>query len=316
MSLFHYAMTASLLTAIGLFLPTTQGQGQDTQPPNKSRAEVNVMRQVYAVRGSSAKDLAGVLNQHFQAEPAFRAVADAGSNVLLLSGPKAVVDDAMAVLREIDRPARTVVVEILLLEIAGKAGGDGAADAKPLDPSELSGPSREVHAKVRDLQRRGIVNNLKSVELTGVTGQSARTQIGENKPYVTSVTSVGGAGGFGGRGGGGAGGVPGGGTMARSITYRTVGLNVQVKPEVCADGLIALDLHIEDSNMRGADSGALGTDEKGTAVSAAEFVTATVETRAKVRPGTLIVAQGTKSNSKASWAQTIILVGARTEENK
>ncbi len=337
MSLPRFAGLASLVVALGFALAAAPGQEGDAKPPAKARTNAAVERQVYAVRGASAKDLANALSLHFQAEPAFRAVPDTASNTLLLSGPKAALEDALTVLREIDRPARTVHVEVICLELAGKAGGE--ADAKPLDRAELTGTAREVRAKVRDLQQKGVISSVKAVELTALAGQSARTQVSESRPFVTGVTGFGAGGGFGGgRGGGGGAGGPGaagpggpgdpagpgpggfgggggGGMTSRSISYRSVGMSVQVRPEVGADGEVTLDLHVEDATMRAAGGGvAVGADDKGAAIPAAEFVTSTLETRLKVRPGHMVLAQGTKAESKAGQARTIVLVSASTDE--
>lgn len=306
MSLSRPAWVASgLLVALGLALPAAPGQEGD-KPPTITPA-APVVRQMYAVRGGSAKELANALTLHFQAEPSFRAVPDAGSNMLLLSGTKAALDDATAVLREIDHPARSVHVEVFCLELTAKAGGEAGGIPKALDGAELSGTAREVRAKIRDLQQKGIVSSIKTVELTGLTGQSARTQVSESRPYATGVS----VGGFGGRGAGGGG----AGTTTRSITYRNVGTSVAVKPEIGADGQVTLDLRVEDTAVRAAEGGvAVGSDDKGTAIPATEFVVFTLETRVKVRPGQIVLAQGTKAGSKAGQAQTVILVTASTDE--
>jgi len=61
-----------------------------------------------AVRGGSAKELANALT--FTSRLNFLPGGpDAGSNMLLLSGTKAALDDATTVLREIRRPARSVM---------------------------------------------------------------------------------------------------------------------------------------------------------------------------------------------------------------
>jgi type II secretory pathway component GspD/PulD (secretin) len=164
-----------------------------------------------------------------------------------------------------------------------------------------------VRAKVRDLQQKGIISSVKTVELSALTGDSARTQVSENKPFVTGVTA-----GFGGGGRGAAGGA---GPVSRSITYRTVGTSVQVKPSVSADGEVTLDLKVDDSTMRAGESGAsVGSDEKGAAIPAAEFVVFTLETRVKVRPGHFVLAEGSKAASKTGQSQTIILVTASVDE--
>jgi type II secretory pathway component GspD/PulD (secretin) len=303
-------VAGALLVAMGLALPAAPGQDREKPTtvtgPGVAPSEP-VVRQVYAVRGASVKDLAAALSLHFQAERSFRAVPDAGSNTILLSGSKTAVEDATAVLREIDRQPRTVHVEILCLELAAKADGEAGKDSKGLDTADLTGTVRDVRAKVRDLQQKGILSSVKTVELSALTGDSARTQVSENKPVVTGVTA-----GF----GGGRGGVAGGaGPVSRSIMYRNVGTSVQVKPSVSADGEVALDLKVEDSTMRAGEGGAsVGSDEKGTAIPAAEFVSFTLESRVKVRPGHFVLAEGSRAASKAGQSQTVILVAASVDE--
>ncbi|HZY85086.1 MAG TPA: secretin N-terminal domain-containing protein, partial [Gemmataceae bacterium] len=233
MSRFRFARAAGLIAVLGLAAPAAPGQESEKRPPAKSDSGPQALRRVYAVRAASAKELAEALTLHFQAEPAFRAVPGAESNTLLLSGPKAALEDAAAALREIDRPARTVHVEVLCIELTAKAGGAAGGDGKPLDRAELSGTAREVRAKLRDLRQKGVIGSVKSVELTGLAGQSTRARVSESRPFTTGV-SFGGPGGFPGRGGAGGRGGPGGGagTTARSVTYRDVGISVQVKPEV------------------------------------------------------------------------------------
>jgi Flp pilus assembly secretin CpaC len=299
-----------LLIAMGFALPAAPGQDREKPAPAPGPGHTPaepVVRQIYAVRGAAVKDLANALTQHFQAERTFRAVPDAGSNTLLLSGSKAALDDAVAVLRQIDRLPRSVRVEVLCLELAAKADGEAGKDAKLLNGTDLSGSTRDVLAKVHDLQQKGVISRVKTVELSALTGDSARTQLSENKPYVTGVA------GFGGGGRIGAGG--GAGPVSRSITYRAVGTSVQVKPSVNADGEVTLDLKVEDSTMRAGESGAsVGSDEKGAAIPAAEFVMFSLESRVKVRPGHFVLAEGSKAASKAGQSQTVILVTASVDE--
>jgi hypothetical protein len=295
--------------ALGLALPAAPGQEREKPSPRPSTEPV--VRQVYPVRNRSPKDLANTLTRHFEAEASFRVVPDAGSNLLLLSGTKAALEDVLQVLRQIDSPPRNVRVEVLSVELTAKPGVEGGGDAKPLDLAELSGNVRDVRAKVRELQQKGIIS-VKTAELTVMAGQSARTQVAENKPFVTGVT-----GGFGGgRGGFGGGGAGGGATPTmRSISYRNVGSSVQVTPVIGADGQMLLDLDVEDSAPRAAEGGVtVGSDDKGTAISATEFVVFSLETRVKVRPGQFVLAEGTKTGAKSGQAQRIVLVTASTDE--
>jgi Flp pilus assembly secretin CpaC len=203
-----------------------------------------------------------------------------------------------------DRPARPVHLEVLLVELASDA-------PKAFDGVEFSGSARDVTAKVRELQQKGVVTRVKAVQLTTLAGQSASSTTKESRPFVTGIVGPG-AGGVGGRG---AGGGPGGGPTSRTITYKEVGTSVEVTPEIGVDGLVLLRLSVTDAHMRAAGGGvAVGTDEKGAAVPATEVVTSTVETTLRLRPGHMVLAGGTKGESQSGQAQRLVLVRASTEE--
>jgi len=96
---------------------------------------------------------------------------------------------------EPDRPAGTIHVEVLFLALA-------SADAKALDGMELTGPAREVKAKIHELQLKGLITSVKTVQIMSVERESSRSRVSESRPFVTGVTGFGG-GGFGGRASGG-----------------------------------------------------------------------------------------------------------------
>jgi hypothetical protein len=289
-----------LLACLALPAPAQQGQpdkgraaSADPQPGSrpaaKRPADVKVERLVYAVRGGSAKDLANALSAAFGNDASFQVFPNAASNSLVLSGPEPALEEAVKILREIDRPARTLHVEVLLLEPKPDAG-DGDKD---LDHAGLTGPLAEVTAKIRDLQRRGVLTGVKRVELTALDRQQSQVKVVENRPYVVGVT--------GSRDG----------LSTRSITYRESGTSVGVLPEVGADGTATLQLRVDESRAQTPEgSPSLGPDEKGDAVKATNFVTATFEGPVRVRLGHAVLAQGMRSTARTQQGQMLILVAA------
>jgi hypothetical protein len=99
------------------------------------------------------------------------------------------------------------------------------------------------------------------------------------------------------------------------VNYRNLGTQVQViKPAVAADGLIELQLHIEDSQPRKSSGGVdLLTDERGIGVPATEFTVFTFEDRLRIPRGNIVTAQTTQTNSRNHQGQTLILVGVRAD---
>jgi hypothetical protein len=271
-------------------------------------APFDIVHEVYAVRGASPQALASALQRQFKAEQSFVATPGAGNTILLLSGPKFVVNNAVMMLKAMDRPRQSIRVEVLVVQFGGKAGDM----AQEIDGINLSGTQADVARKIRDLRQRGTITNVKRLEVTLLERESAMTQLGENKPFVTGLTTSGGKGGFGGKGGD-FGGGPGGATT-RSLAYRNIGTLLKVtNPEISTDGAIELGLVLEDTHVHPEGGGAgIGADDKA-ALAAPGFVTAHLELRLRVRPGHVAVAESTKSATKEAQAQRMILVSASAE---
>jgi len=329
-------LASGLATVLGLTLFAGTSQGDD-KLTGKATPAPPFVRLVYTVRGGSAKELADALKPHFR-QPSFLVLPVRGNNLLLLSGLKEDVRDATRLLQEIDRPAQTIRVEVFLVDMTDK--GVGSAD--------LGGPIGKVFDKIHELQRQGMIASVQRIELSVLEGDTAKCLVGGYTPYVTGIARTGGlAGGgpfggggqFGGGGkgvggksgsgqGGGApgGGIPGGGApggrssggggaVTRTVNYRNLGTKVQViKPEIAADGLVELQIQVEDSQMRNP-SGRLEvfTDDKGTGVSATEFTAFTLESRLRIPRGNIVTAQTTQTNSRANQGQKLVLVGVRVD---
>ena len=87
-------------------------------------------------------------------------------------------------------------------------------------------------------------------------------------------------------------------------TYRNVGLQVRVTPQVTADRSVTLDLNVQDS--RGRDSAAV----EGTT----EFILTSLTGKVRVASGKAVLAKDAKVKSKEGQGETLIVVGARVIE--
>jgi hypothetical protein len=302
---------------LGLVLVTGTSQGQDKERARRTaKAAASTVRQVYAVQGGSAKELANALLPHFRNDSSFQVLPATGNKMLILSGPRELVEEARALLQEIDRPARTVRVDVFLVDMTPK--GTGAV--------ELAGPMAKVLAKITELQQQGMIASVQRIELSVLERDRALYHSGDSRPYVTGISSARGFGGGGAAGGpfAGDGGVPGGrggkggaafGPVTRSVSYRNTGTQVQIiKPEIAPDGQVELQVQVEDAQMRNPSSGPeIGVDEKGAAVPAAEFTTTKLEERLRIPRGNIVVAQTTQANSRSGQGQKMILVGIRDD---
>src|SRR4051794_37181669 len=107
-----------------------------------------------------------------------------GQKRLKLSGKEDAVKEAAAVLNRLDRRSRSLVIEVLIVEMAKPAeGGKSEAGDEGLDAQAFSGPAEAVVAKVQALRRKGQLARVERIRLSTLEGQQASAQISENRPY-------------------------------------------------------------------------------------------------------------------------------------
>src|SRR5262245_47809683 len=147
-----------------LALPPDRGGAQE-RPEGK--------RTVYVVRHSASGELAKVLGRHFK-ETELQAIPDSSSNCLLITASPAAFAEVAKLLEQLDRRPATVAVEVTILELTNRKGGDKLAPAEPdVDERELSGVINEVMAKVQLLRKQGRVAGLRSIQLSALENQPA-----------------------------------------------------------------------------------------------------------------------------------------------
>jgi type II secretory pathway component GspD/PulD (secretin) len=282
---------SKLMSAAAVVVGLAVGLSPAQEPPRTPTAPAAgpVKRAVYAVRYGSAAELATALGQHFQGEPGFRSVAAATSNTLLLSGPPEVLAEALQTLDQLDRKPRTFVVEVFFADApAGAAGQPGEAG---LDPKALSGPADDVAARLEGLKQQGRLAGLRRVRVAAVEGQHAAVNSGEEVSVVMSSQP---AVGPGGRGGG----------FSANVTRRNVGTLVEVLPRVAPDGLVQLELKVEDSRATPTEGGADGGPPPGV------ITITTVKGTVSVRAGQAVIASGV-GDGGTTRRQTAIVVAVR-----
>src|SRR5205823_4379871 len=141
--------------------------------------------------------------------------------------------DVVKLLTRIDRPARSVEMEVTLVEVAAKADAPGL-------PS-----GAELLAKLDDLSKSGAA--VQRIKLTAIEGQPVSVQTGGNKPYASSSTVTGRGPGGGGLGGGNPALGLGGPVSQRSVMYHQVGTTVKASAHIEGDGAIAVELNVQDA---------------------------------------------------------------------
>src|SRR5580765_5258549 len=88
-------------------------------------------RLTYTVQYGSPKDLAAVLEQHFQGEAEFRTLAEpANRSLLIAAGPEA-VDEIVRTLAQLERPPQRIIVDVWIVEEAFSREEGAAPNAAP-----------------------------------------------------------------------------------------------------------------------------------------------------------------------------------------
>ena len=278
-------MSKHLLACAVLALTALAAAAQD-------RPAAEAKRGVYVVKYAAAKDLAGILAKHFKGAAEIQAGPD-GSNCLLVNAPPAVFDEVMKTLGQLDRRPQSVAVEVFVVELPAKKAEDKATE---IDEKELTGTIAQVADRLDALRKKGQVSGVKRILLTTVEGQQGTLLLGETRPYTTGTT------------------VTATGIARRSISYRDLGTQIKVTPQVAADGSVTLDLNVQDSRARESATATVGKDEKGNPVPATEFLLTTLTGKVNVASGKAALAKDAKVVSKEGEGETLIVVGARVVE--
>jgi Bacterial type II and III secretion system protein/Bacterial type II/III secretion system short domain len=259
-------MLQNLLACALLVLAALPGAAQD-------RSAAEQKRGAYVVKYAAAKDLAEILAKHFKGAAEIQAGPEGTSNCLLVNAPPAVFDEVMKTLEQLDRRPHSVAVEVFVVELPAKKADD---KEKQADEKNYSGTIDGVAEHLDAMMKKGEVVGFKRIQLTTLEGQLGSLVLGENKPFAMT---------------------------ANQITYRNVGTQLRVRPQVTEDGSVTLDLNVQDS--RGRDS---------TTGTGPEFIQTSLTGKLSVASGKAALAKDAKVTSKEGVGETLIVVGARVVE--
>ena len=168
----------------------------------------------------------------------------------------------------------SVAVEVLVIELPPKKADD---KDKGLDEKDFGGAIDDVAERLDTMVTNGQVAGFKRIQLRTLEGQLGSLMLGETKPFAMG---------------------------ANTTTYRNVGTQVKVTPQVTADGSVTLDLNVQDSRGR----------ESATMAGKTEFILTSLVGKISVAPGKAVLAKDAKVTSKEGEGETLIVVGARVVE--
>jgi general secretion pathway protein D len=281
----------------------------------------------YPVRFTDAQDLAKTLNELIsgsQQAPAAaapgqppqrratRVVVSAPTNSLIFQGGGDEYTQWMGLLQELDRPARTVLIEATVAEVRltndeslgiewafSRTNSNGTVLGSTIGGTGL--PTGGVNIQFLDLPSIRVVLNalatnnkariLSSPRLVARNGETATIQVGQEVPIVTSQQTNAATGNTG---------------VLQTIQYRSTGVILKVRPVIHAGGRVELDVSQEVS---AAQSTTTGVNNSPT------FLTRKVESKlsladgATVLLGGLIGQQDSKGSSGVPLLKDIPVVG-------
>jgi hypothetical protein len=240
----------------------------------QERPGAELKRGAYVVKYAAAKELAGILAKHFKGAAEIQAGPKGTSNCLLINAPPAVFNEVMKTLEQLDRRPHSVAVEVFVVELPAKK-----ADDKEMRPDEKNfrGTIDDVAKRLDAMMKKGEVASFKRIQLSTLEGQLGSLILGETKPFA----------------------------MGTNITYRNVGTQVKVTPQVTADRSVTLDLNVQDSHGR----------DSATAPGTPAFILTSLTGKIRVASGKAVLAKDAKVTSKEGQGETLLVVGARVIES-
>lgn len=245
-----------------------------------------------------------------------RVVVNNATNTLIIRGTSA--EEQLQIkdlLRELDRPTKSAMIEVVVAELRQGASAELGIDWKAANstiaanstrtvtggPSGLSvayvNGARDVLANINALASNSQARILSNPRVLARNGETATIQVGNEVPVVTSQQSTGTSGGL----------FPVQTGVLQQIQYRSTGVILRVRPVINSGNRLDLDVSQEVSSAATTQTG----------VSASPTIsTRRIETRLSLRDGStillggLISQDGSTSDSGIPLLKDIPLLGA------
>jgi type II secretion system protein D len=169
--------------------------------------------------------------------------------------------------------------------------GVGRADANGLGGFIFSAASDTFNLLIRALKTQGRLDLLSRPQLTTLDGQVAYLNVGQSVPYVTGtvVTSTG--------------------LVTNTVSYRDVGVLLQVTPRISPDGTVLMRVIPEVSSVAPTQIN-LGNGQLATQFNVQHVeTTVSVQDGQTVAIGGLIVKKDQKTENKVPWLGDLPLIG-------
>jgi len=285
----------------------------------------------YAVKYADAQDLARTLgdvlgagalpstptasnaapppsNTPFSSGPASRSGGGSGGRVVVNNATNTLIvrnttpdefQQLTVLLREIDRPTRSALIEVVVAELSRNAARDLGVDWTAqrnggLTASETAtfggtgfnittiNSARTLIGRLSALASSNEARILSSPKILARNGESASIQVGDDVPIITSQQSSGNAGGLF---------TPSTQTLTQTVQYRSTGMILRVRPVINSGNRLDLEVQQEVSVPNRTETG----------VSASPTIsTRRIETKLSLRDGSTVLLGGLISRNASS----------------
>ena len=273
------------------------GLGTSTTSANNGRATgFNQGTGGGSVSGAGASGMAGDLTgQVF-------IVADNDSNSLMVLTPSKNFDRVKAVIAELDKPVRQVIIKVLIAEVTHDKTHDVGMDSSVLTngalknvltnfgvASQTTGAiakvvTGDVTIALRALETEGKLEVLSRPQIVTSDNQTSNITVGQEVPFIVSsrTTDTG--------------------QTVNTIQYQDIGIILNVTAHINEEGLVIMDVAPEVSSLTGT------TVPISETVSAPVFAKRSAQTRVGVQDGQTVVIGGLMEDRKTDNNQGIPLL--------
>ncbi len=276
-------------------------------------------RTVWRLKHVPAHDVADTVREliatELRAEQAV-ILADAVTNSVIICASPRIFDEIKEIVEELDRQPRTVILQLLIVEMTqntviekGLAAdtdrssilglsdksaftADGLRSELGLTADGRSASHKEVAARVSALEKRGRVRVISRPQITTLDNQPAFLQIGQREPVIFGAQRS-------------------GSSRISQFRYENVGLKVAVTPRVNSDRLVTVEIDVEQSRVAAGDTAAVSASNEGDVVHAPRVVTTALQTTVSVADGKAIVLGGVTTKSDSRQTELLIILTAR-----
>ncbi len=211
------------LCLINLLLGSVAAQEKDSEKSAPASETI-----VYSIRSTAADRLAAALLEFFKSSKV-EVTAERTNNILLLRVPAASRNEVLDVLKKLDPPARSIVVELQLL----KSDRNESVD---VDAKQFQGRTEDVQQRIAALRTDGKLHLANHIQLTVVENQKTMLQVGETVAVVVGSSIVG-------RG------RDGRARTTNSYQERNIGTMLLVQAVASDEGGIAMSVQFEQSEL-------------------------------------------------------------------